>query len=249
MIGAKDIKSVDDLRAKGKDCRIATQPPGGGQYGTARSIVRAYNLQCELVSFPTDDAILNGLTSGATDAATGVSPAIYTVRDKGQANLVVDPAKISEADGVKLVPKPVPYWVVAGVSDQIEKKREAVQRFIAALREAAALAEPMSVNQFTTSMASWKDAFDGIPVKGLEQTMTLLKPGMPTGERAGEITPAAWTEVLDAFAFWQLPGVKKTDPEVQYDQIVDNSYFDATKPLPLCEGGKQPTVDAPCRVS
>ena len=44
-----EITSVDQLRALGSDCRLATAPVGTSMYAIALAFSAAYDLDCELV--------------------------------------------------------------------------------------------------------------------------------------------------------------------------------------------------------
>jgi ABC-type nitrate/sulfonate/bicarbonate transport system substrate-binding protein len=247
LIAQPAIKSIGDLQAKGGSCRIATQFPGGGLYGLARSAQIVYGLKCQLVNFNTDDAINAALLSGAVDAATVNSLQASVLSSAGKGNLIIDPFTLTKTEGLKLYPKPFSFWVAGGPEPLLKAKRVAVQRFIAALRDASALAEFQNPATLAKVARRWSPAFGATDVGSLEKSFEGIKPNMGVGKTPGRITPADWDSVLDQLAFWEVPGLKATDPALSYRQMVDNTYYDKTTAIPLSKSKQHPREARPCR--
>jgi hypothetical protein len=131
---------------------------------------------------------------------------------------------------------------------RLQENREAIERFIQALREAEALIEQMTTQELAELTASYSDVFGGVPVEDLELAYQLIQPIVPTGEDAGRISETDWQAAIETLSFWEQPGASPDDPRLQYDQMIDNSYFDATQPVPVCESGQEATPENPCRV-
>jgi ABC-type nitrate/sulfonate/bicarbonate transport system substrate-binding protein len=220
-----EIKTLADLEARGNDCKLGTQAPGFGLYGFAIGVTQATNVKCQLVNFGADPEIIAAFTSGAVDAATMSALDALRLKNEGKANLVIDPYTVSEEEGRKYVPNAFPFWVVGGITENIEAKRTAVERFIAALLEAAKMAESMDPQQLGETTKEVREGFDGKPLEDLVTSYELVKPNMATANTA-RITEEDWGIVLDALTFWKQPGIDPDDPKFSYEEVVDSSYLD-----------------------
>lgn len=220
-----EIKTLADLEARGDDCKLGTQAPGFGLYGFAIGVTGATNVKCQLVNYGADPEIIAAFTSGAVDAATMSALDALRLKNEGKANLVIDPFTVSEQEGRKYVPNAFPFWVVGGIEESLEKKRLAVERFVAALLEAAKMAESMDPQQLGETTKEVREGFDGKPLEDLVTSYELVKPNMGTAETA-RITAEDWDIVLDALTFWKQPGIAADDTKFSYESVVDSSYLD-----------------------
>jgi len=222
---APDITSFDDLRARGTDCRIATNPVGTGYYFLAKAYSEAYDLQCEIVPQNSATLALPAIASGEVQAALVVPAAAYTAEEEGVVNLLFDPRTATEADAEKVVPEAHPFTIVFGKKDVLSEKREAVVRFVAALQEATQIVQestPEELASTTLKVEPWATTDPG----RLAETWTVIQRTVPPGAESGRMSEDDWDLALRGVVNWGVEGIDPADPDLAYDKVVDMSYFD-----------------------
>jgi hypothetical protein len=248
LVTNPSITSIDQLKAMGSACQIATLVPGGGLYGFAVALKKVYNLDCQLLYLGADATMVAAYVSGAADAVTPNASDANTLKTQGKGNILLDPFTMDKATGEALVPNAFPFWSVAALNKTITgDKKVAVQRFIQALRDADALMESMDAAQLAAVTVGVKAAFPGVSVDTVTTAYKLIKPIIPTGPQAGRISTDDWTAALKTMEFWKTPDVTATDPRLAYGAIVDTAVFDATRTVPVCTSGQKPSADKTCR--
>jgi hypothetical protein len=249
LVAQPGITSVAELVNKGTDCTIG-EVPGSSLYGYALGVEKALNVNCKLVGFGSSPVMIAGFKSGAVDAMVANALEAAQLQSGGTpSNLLIDPFTVLKSIGQKVVPVEFPFWTIGGVSSTLKAKRPLVIRFLQAIRDANALAATMTPAQLAATAVQWKPAFAATKVSDLEKGYDLVKPVMVSGPTAGRIAAKDWPRVLTALTFWELPGISGSDPNIQYGTMVDNSYFDATKPVPTCKPGQKATVQKTCLVA
>jgi ABC-type nitrate/sulfonate/bicarbonate transport system substrate-binding protein len=225
VLGAEGVESIEDLRAKGKDCRMATGPAGTSIYGWTLQFQEAFGLECRLMEIAQAPAIAATVASGAADAATALPPDAATMTASRQGvTYIYDPLTAPEEIGRQIVPTPVPITGVFGMKDNVAEKREAVVRALAAMREGLLLIDRMEPEEFAQTLARNR-AWAGVPIEsieaGAETTMKSL-----AGEQEGQITRPEWDEALAQMKLWDVSGIDPEDPNIQFDKGVDLTYLD-----------------------
>ena len=225
FVTTPDITSFDDLKAKGSDCRIAATSVGTGYYYLALAYKEAYGLECEIVPQGSATLALPALTSGEVQAAVIVPALAYGAVEQNVVNILFDPRTATEAEAEKVVPEGHPFTLVFGKKEVLEKKREAVVRFVAALQEANKIVQestPEELAEITLQVEPWKTTD---PAK-LAQTWKVTQQTVPPGPDSGRMSEADWNKALNGVVKWGVEGIDPADPDLAYDKVVDMSYYD-----------------------
>ena len=222
---AKDIATVDDLRALGSDCRVASTSVGTSFYRMALAFIEAYGLQCETVPQASGTLQVPALASGEVQGAVVIPTMAYQAAKDGIINLQYDPRSVTEEEGTKVFSESYPHIVVFGKKAVLEEKREAVVRFVSALQEASQIietSEPLDLANITVKVEPWATTD---PAASAESWAVIQKQ-VPLGEEAGRIAEDEWNNVLKGLVSWGVEGVDPADADISYDAVIDMSYFD-----------------------
>ena len=222
---AKDVATIDDLRAMGSDCRVASTSVGTSFYRMALAFSEAYGLQCELVPQASGNLQVPALASGEVQGAVVVPTMAYQASKDGIINLQYDPRSVTEEEGAKVFAESYPHIVVFGKKAVLEEKHEAVVRFVSALQEASQIIEtstPLDLANITVKVEPWATTD---PAASAESWAVIQKQ-VPLGDQAGHIAEDEWNNVLNGLVEWGVEGVDPADPDIAYDAVIDMSYFD-----------------------
>ncbi|MBL7501969.1 ABC transporter substrate-binding protein [Frankia sp. CNm7] len=228
FVGGSDITSIEQLRDKGSDCKLATTQRGTGAYAFARQLMRAYDLRCQISALATTALAVNSITSGQADAATLAPADAATVVEKG-GHYLLNPATITDQEAAKIVPNPFPALAVMGLAPALQAKSREVENFLAALEEAlkeASSGDPGEIAQKISTLTY----FPGLSTETMTRSLTPTLAGLPTTSEGGQITEGAWSTALKSFQEdFDLPGFDAADPRFAYAKLIDMSYLDRAK--------------------
>lgn len=227
MVTRPTIKSVDQLAAMGERCRVLLLPPGSATWAIYQSAAKRFNLHCVTSTAATTPLVVAGVLSGQFDASFINPQDAYAARDAGKANILVDPLKIDDAFARSIYPYEHPLSVIFGLRDNLQNKRDAVTRFIGALREANEHIASLTPEQLGDLTKKLPSVFATTPASALVLQYRIQKSLFPHGPNAGYIPESQWNALLDvAPSLWSVPA---TSPAVRYTNIVDMNYFNAAK--------------------
>jgi ABC-type nitrate/sulfonate/bicarbonate transport system substrate-binding protein len=233
LIGSGKLQTLADIQAAGSNCRVGVANPGTAAYGYWKIVQAAFNIQCSVSTFATTPAVVASIVSGQTDAV--ISGPIDAVNlGKLHYPVILNPFNMSKDIQQKVAPSSYPFGVVAGLDQNLQSKKDAVVRFITAMRQALALTQGLKVPLLGDITSRDTAAFPGTTAASLAQTWSLVKHQVPTGPTAGTITSAAYTALLNGLIAGQQANISTTDPNQSYASEVDMSYFNASTPVPLC---------------
>lgn len=225
VIGAKGITSFDQLRSA-KNCRISTTAVGTVPYAYAARYKEVEGLtNCKIINQNSVGPLIAAVSSGAAQAGVVTYANALSALSAKKVELIVDPLHVPADLAQKLAPTEYPAFVVFGLRDTLEEKSEAVTRFVKALHEANAMMEDMSPEELGKLTAPLK-GMQGAPASLLSKAWAGTLDQVPTGPKAGFISPEDWTAALKGFEGWGLPTYDSSSPQLAYDQVVDMSYFD-----------------------
>ena len=222
---AKGIATVDDLRALGSDCRVASTSVGTSFYRMALAFIEAYGLQCETVPQASGTLQVPALASGEVQGAVVIPTMAYQAAKDGIINLQYDPRSVTEEEGTKVFSESYPHIVVFGKKAVLEEKREAVVRFVSALQEASQIietSEPLDLANITVKVEPWATTDPAASA----DSWAVIQKQVPLGEEAGRIAEDEWNNVLKGLVSWGVEGVDPADADISYDAVIDMSYFD-----------------------
>jgi NitT/TauT family transport system substrate-binding protein len=248
VVADKNIRSIQELVAKGSNCSIGVAAPGTAGYGYFAAIQKAFGIDCKVSIFSTTPAVEAGITSGAVQAVV-TAPLVGAVLAQRGYNEILNPSAMSESVARKVAPYSYPFAIVGGLASDLEAKKVAVERFIEALRQALALMQGLSAAQLGSITARDTAAFAGTPDAQLTSTYKLVKLQIPTGANAGFVARADWNNELNGLIATRQADVTLSNPVLSYESSVDMSYFNATKAVPKCAAGQRPTTGNICRLS
>ena len=229
LVGKQEIRDIAQLQALGTNCRMASTPPGSGLAAITVAYIRAFDLKCTLDVVGTTAMLSSGVASGQYDAAIVQSQDGYMLKAEGKANILVDPAELSEEEIKRIYPFQHPYLVLSGVPGNLQAKREGVVRFIGALREGMKRLDGMTAEEAAEIQAKIKEAVGGIPIESLVAQWKLVFPTLPEGPDAGSIREENWSDLLEsAPLFWSITDLAGSK-EASYQNMVDMSFFEEAK--------------------
>jgi ABC-type nitrate/sulfonate/bicarbonate transport system substrate-binding protein len=225
VIGARGVTSPSQLRSL-KNCRIATIAQGTVPYAYAIRYLRAEGLSnCALIQESTPPPLIAAVSSGSAQAGIVTYSNAVAAISSGAVTMLLDPLKVPPDLAKKLVPEEYPAFVVFGLRSTVRANREAVVRFVRALRQANAMLLKTPAAELGAETAALP-AFAGAKAPALAQAWKGTLSQIPTGPKAGFISKAAWKTALGGYSEWGLPGYSATNPALSYGQVVDMSYFD-----------------------
>lgn len=225
FVGAPNIKSLADLKAA-KNCRIAGPTPGSSTYYAANVYIRENSLKnCTLVETPTQAAQVNGVVSGAYQAAVaGFSGAAQIV--VGGGHWLIDPRTKQYA--ATYGRSTFPAGAVFGLKSQLQSKRAAVVGFLRAVIAADNYINTHSDKQLVALLQ--KDStFATQSASALEQAY-YVRPWLGVNARrgketAGELTASNWKQALDAASHFGIATFDASVPQAKFGEAVDMSYY------------------------
>jgi hypothetical protein len=241
LVGGKKVTTLAQLQAM-KKCTIATGPQGSQGYGYATTYKKQLGLKCDLAQSPSQDVQLARVASGNAQATvTNYTGALNTIRSSG-GHMLVNPLEKGYREKFQLPPEYLT-GVIFGKADNVKSKGPALVKFLQGLNDAAKIQTPENAERVAAADAKF-EMFKATPPDALlEQVKAILpyngaaanplKPpaGATEQEKAkidylpGYITPASWTDGLNAFVTYGLTGYDPKAPAVSFDSIVDMSYL------------------------
>lgn len=260
LVGSSKYTTLQQLVAAGSNCKLGAAGTGTANYAYLKVIQAAFNIQCQVTSFPTTPSIDNALVAGQVDAVV-TGPVDAVTLGKQDYPALLNPFSMPKDQQQKISPTPYPFSTIVGIDSNLQSKRDAVVRFIQALRESLALSQGLKVGTLGAITSRDTAAFPTTPLTSLTQTWALVKHQLPEGQTAGFITSSAYTAMLNGLIAGQQTGISTTDPNQSYSSVVDMSYFNATKPVPPCnppvkatkghkgKPGQMPSLKYICRLS
>ena len=217
------IKDIMDLSGK----KLGTLPPGTGFYGAA-SLYADYveskgGTRPKLVLVKGADASV--LASGIVDAVMSVPDNSLPYIKSGKARYLVNGATSPIAKSI--APENIVGPTNWGISSNLEKKRDAVVRYVAAMR----MADEWMAKASDEEIAQELHALPGFSQSSIEDLVERVKVTRPYfTSTAGNISKETWDAALQSWVSWEIPGFDAESDKYSYDSRVDMSYWnDASK--------------------
>ncbi|QSE90649.1 ABC transporter substrate-binding protein [Rhodococcus pseudokoreensis] len=224
LIGANGM-TLDALKDKGSDCRIATTSPGTTLYGWLVEVTKSVGLKCDYAVMDNLPALTASVTNGSADAAVTLADQAWMVTEKGQAVMLINPLAMTAEERDDLVPmKPFPLGAMLGIREDLSGKSEAVARYTKALRDAAEIVHNSTPEQLAEILKRDPDFASG-DAESMAVAWADLKTRTPSGPAAGQITEADWQEAVEGIKGWGLTGFSSDDPKLAYSEVVDMTYL------------------------
>ena len=228
LVARPGVKTVEDLAAKGEACRVISLTAGTATYAIWQGIAARYNIRCAMSTAGSSPLVLAGALSGQFDAGMVNPQDAYGAQDAGKANIILDPLTISDEQAGQIYPYHHPLSVVMGLRPNLEAKRDAVVRFVRALRQAEvelATKTPEELGELTKNLP---EVFGSTPTAALALQYRIQKSLFPSGPDAGFISEAEWSALVQAAPLlWGFANLNSKDPSLDYAKAVDMSFFKA----------------------
>jgi ABC-type nitrate/sulfonate/bicarbonate transport system substrate-binding protein len=233
LVGSSKYPTLQSLVAAGSNCHLGAAGTGTANYAYLKVIQAAFNIECQVTSFPTTPAIDSALVAGQVDAIV-TGPVDAVTLGKQDFPTLLNPFDMPKDEQKKISPAPYPFATIVGIDSNLQSKRAAVESFIEAIRQALALSSGLKLSQLGALTAADTGAFPTTPLASITETWALVKHQVPVGKSAGFITNAGYNSMLAGLVQGQQANISTTDPNQNYYGVVDMSYFNATAPVPLC---------------
>jgi NitT/TauT family transport system substrate-binding protein len=227
FISKPNIKTMEDLKAKGENCRIMSLLAGTATWAILQGIVEKHGLKCSISTAGTMPNVVAAALSGQFDAAMVNAQDAYAARDTGRANILIDPVTISQAEADSYYPNKHPFVVAIGLKGNLEAKRPAVEAFIKTMREAFVVIEKSSPDELGTMMSTeLSSVFQSTPAASLALGWKLQEGVFPSGDKAGYISEDGWNAAMAAASkLWGFANLDTKAENVSYSKVVDMSFF------------------------
>jgi NitT/TauT family transport system substrate-binding protein len=220
-------KTPEDLAGK----RVAVLAVGGSSYGWGQYFSSYTEEQggapYDIIQSASVSDQVNGILSGHFDAMVSTAALLTSQVADGQVRLLVDPG---EPDAAQYIPDQYVETCTFGIADNLDEKREAVVRFVAAMQAADKWMRDASPEDIAAALKS-SPAFDGQSLEtvaaGAEYDKPFFAPSL------GVISDDLWASTLDQLEYWGLPDVDLKDDLFSYENRVDMSYLDAAATIEI----------------
>jgi ABC-type nitrate/sulfonate/bicarbonate transport system substrate-binding protein len=231
VVARPSIKSFDQVAAMGSGCKTIVLPQGTATWAIYRGVESRYHLNCSVGTAGTVPLLVADALSGQFDVAVLNPQDAYAARDAGKVNILFDPLKTTPDVSRGIYPYVHPLSAVFGLKENVQQKRDAVQRFVGALKEANAIVCQRSPEALGQEISEKLPAvFGSTPVPALVLQFKVNKAFFPCGPRAGFISADEWNEMIKAApVYWGFSTEDLAGPGVKYANVVDMSYFDSSK--------------------
>jgi NitT/TauT family transport system substrate-binding protein len=224
VMGAPGVKDLEELRNQ----RVGSMAAKGTTtYGSAAYYNHKYKLNMDLVPFADPAAGAAALSAGQVKGAVGDAGYYAEAVRKGKAEYIFDTR--DPAVRKKVIGEDVADAGYYGLKENVEKKREAITRFLTAIIRAGEYMDSASDEQLAKDLQSFPvyqsfpaDTFPTL-VKRARGHWTMIPPG------DGFLSEEAWDATRERIQFWGLDGFDKDDPKFAYENMVDMSYFEEAK--------------------
>ena len=204
--------------------RVGAGGPGTSIFGYCNFFKAAAKATWECVPMESYTVRKAAFLSGQIDAVMDTYAQLFDMVEKGQAKAMIDVRKpevrrlyMKEDTGDAGI------W---GLTETLEKKREAVTRFMTGIGKAVAWMDSHTDMEIALSLKKVK-TFDALTAENLAgQEKNYREVNHPN---KGYITEAAWGVDLDGWALWGLGDAitsKIKDPIFSYKQRVDMSFYE-----------------------
>lgn len=229
FVAKPSIKSMEQLAAMGTDCRVLLAPKGSGSWAVYQGIAATFKLKCTVNHAGTSALLAAGVMSGQVDAAVLAPQDAYNAREAGKINILLDPLTLTDAVAAQVYPYQHPVSTVFGLRKNLAGKREAVTRFVRALRQAEEVIAQSSPQQLADICKKLPAIFGATPAAGLALQWQLQKQ-VARGAASGFISEDEWGNLLVAApALWGFANLNINEPALKYTNNVDMTYFNAAK--------------------
>lgn len=221
------IKSIDQIAAMGSACRVVMAPIGSASWAIYQGIAAKYNLKCSVSHVGTIPLVVAGALSGQFDAAMLNPQDAYSAQEAGKLNILLDPIKMSDELANQLYPYQHPVSAVLGMRENLTSKRDAVTRFVKALRQGDEIIAKSTPQQLADILnKKLPESFGTTPVAALALQWQIQKTIPPDGA----ISEREWTNLIAAApALWGFANLDVNSPVLKYTNMVDMSFFNAAK--------------------
>ena len=221
VMGSPGVTKLDEL----KDQRVASMAAKGTTtYGSAAWYNHKYKLNMDLVPFADPAAGAAALASGQVKGAVGDAGYYAEAVANGKAEYIYDTRDPEVRKQV--IGDDVADAGYFGLKENLDKKREAVNRFMTAILRAGEYMDSASDEDLAADLQSFpvyqafpKETFPTL-VKRARGHWTMIPPGN------GFISDEAWDATLERLQYWGLDGFDKSDPQFAYDNMIDMAPFE-----------------------
>jgi ABC-type nitrate/sulfonate/bicarbonate transport system substrate-binding protein len=220
LIAGPDFTSFEDLAAEGSDCTVAQYTAGSTIYGYMEQLVADYGIECKRVKVASPSDTVSLVSTGQLDLA--LTYPYLVSKAAGDIKVVMDPYTATPEEGKALFPTDVLTAGVWATADAAENKREALEGFVAALREGYDIIQSSTPEELAEITHSIDDAWGATALEDITAQWELAQPKALNGEVSEEM----WTEALDITKnVFESPVIDPDSPDQAYDAAVDMSYL------------------------
>jgi ABC-type nitrate/sulfonate/bicarbonate transport system substrate-binding protein len=220
------LSSMEDLAALGGDGKVSMTTQGTGGYGFWLLLKEAYGLDSQEMQVDSPDSAQAALVGGRVDAIVIPPNQALALEEKGRAVLIYDPRSLPEEEARRIVPEPFPFVAVIGLKKNMNTKREAITRLVAALKEGNDLLLERSPSELADISIKAEPLFAETPRQALEDGWALMK--TLVSQDGGHISEEAWDLSVAEHAEMGIE-IDPSNPALSYANMVDMSYLEAAE--------------------
>lgn len=227
LVSSPKIQTLDQLREL-SSCNMNSPVKGSIFYAMAVKMVAYYKLPCSITPLSAVTSQVPAVSSGQADAAATIYSVAFPAVDAKKVNLLVNPLKMSSKDQKGLGADTYPALVAFGIDSNLSDKKDAVVKFIKALRTAGeTIGSSSAADLAQLTVTKLKADFPGITEASAQASWEASKLVVPSDNKRGYISEAIWKTALAGYATWGLDNFDSGQSIYSYKNLVDMSYYDS----------------------
>jgi ABC-type nitrate/sulfonate/bicarbonate transport system substrate-binding protein len=224
------IKSMDDLKAMGKNCTVVGSLQGQGAYASAQIVIKRAGLGCTFKPIADNAAQGPILASGGADAWF-TSPIILDASVlAGKNRYIFDPR--DKAQNARYLGAPYVESGAFTLDSTLKSKPKQMVAFEKGLADArAVIAKSTPEELYDKYLKSYKEVM-ALPKPSALNLIAVNKRFLCSGVPGCYISKQQWDATLHALGYFGIPNFNPSDPTYTYDQAIDTGPYTTANGTP-----------------
>ncbi len=231
LVGADGPTTVEEFVEQAADgCVFGVSAPGSSGYGYAKIFTRALGVDCEILELGETAQIVGAVVTGRVDAMANAltNTEVAAAYDAGELRVLLDTADPSIAT-LDIPQYTERVWI--GLAENLESKRESVERFVEGMKRAAELFETMPADEIAELLLTIEPVAAEFPADDRDLLVEAIESARPfVNWNDGFISAEDWALGLATASEFEVPDFDPSDPARSYEAVIDMSFYEAAEP-------------------